>query len=565
MAKKSTRSTPPQTSKPATTNNSLPTSVWLPWALAGLAFILFSFGFSNKMAPIDDHSATVNNPAVLHFSLFGQFNLGMYAPLTWLGYAISYQLGGAHPLWYHLLSAGVHAVNVALVFKLFQRLQTSQTVSAVVALCFAIHPMQVESVTWIAAISTPLYALFSLLALNFYLKNLRDAAGGFAKDYWLALAMFLLACLSKSAAVVLPLSLMVLDAWMRRPLNRQVLIEKIPFFLVALPFGALTLYGRALAGHTADAAAPIVYSLADRGLMVCHTVLFYWTKLLSPFPALSIWYPFEKTAAGAWHWTYYAAPFALSGLLYLAWRVRHQMPFVWYGVLFYLVNVVLALPYATFGTFELRSDRYNYLACLGVFAVLAMLPGFFSEKKSAWESRIWGILCLLLLGWAASTLLRIRDWRDGLTLMTRAIETSGDNFGRAYLWRGMEYGDNGKVKESVEDLSKAIQINPALTEAYKYRGGLYGMMKQYQQSVADLNIYLQRNPNDAEQLYNRGLSLLNTNKLPEAVADFTRTLEINPDFVRAYRARGNVYKTLGETAKSEADLAEWERRKDSMR
>jgi len=571
MAKKSARSAHSPSPQSPPTATSTPAEVWLPWALAGVAFVLFSLCFPNKMVSMDDHSATVNNPAVRDFNLFGQFNLGMYAPLTWLGYALAYQIGGNNPLWYHLLSAVVHALNVALVFRLFQRLQGSQTVSAIVALCFALHPLQVEPVVWIAAFSTLLYALFSLLTLNFYLKNLRDTAdstaSSFSKNYWIALGLFVLACLSKSAAVALPLSLLVLDAWLRRPLARQVLLEKAPFFLVALAFGLLTLYSRPIA-EAGDALAPIAYSLSDRGLMVCHSVLFYWTKLLSPFPTLSVWYPFEKTASGGWHWTYYAAPFVLAGLLYGAWRMRHRAAFVWYGTLFYLTNVVFSLPYATFGTFELRSDRYNYLACLGVFAMLAMLPLFFREKKSAWENRTWAILCLLLLGWTFTTLRRIRDWRDSLTLMTRAIETSGHNFGRAYLWRGMEHGDNGRGKEAIDDLNRAIQINPALADAYKYRGGLLGQMKLYPQSVDDLTVYLERNPNDGEQYYNRGISLRNMGKLPEAAADFSKTLELNADpelVARAYRARGNVYKELGETAKSEADLAEWEKRKEGLK
>jgi len=566
MAKNSTRKPPVATAKSAVTVPSN-TNAWLLWGLAAATFLLYSFSFSNKMVSMDDHSATVNNSAVTDFAI-GQFNLGMYAPVTWLGYAIAYTLGKDNSFWYHLLSTAVHAFNVVLVFKLFQKLQATTTVAAVVAMCFALHPLQVEAVAWIAAFSTPLYAMFSLLALNFYVQNLHDVEksvdGRFPQKYWLTLGMFLLACLSKSAAVALPLTLIVLDMWLRRPINMQEVFEKLPFLALSLGFGALTLYSRISAVDASDVAVvPVVYSMSDRFLMICHTVLFYWAKIIAPL-GLSIWYPFEKTASGGWHWTYYASPVALAAIIYLAWRLRERIPFVWYGLLFYLANIVVSLPYATFGTFELRFDRYNYLACLGIFAILAMLPGYFGEKKSPWEGRIWAIICVLALFWLTKTALRIRDWKDSVTLMTRAIETTGDNYGRAYLWRGMEYGDNGKAKEAVADLTLAIQKNPGLTDAYKYRGGLYGLTKQYAASVADMDIYLKRKPDDAEQRYNRGLSLLNLNRVPEAIVDFENTLKINPDFFRAYRARGNAYKLLGETAKSEADLAEWERRSQSQ-
>ncbi len=557
MAKKSaskSKSPSPQASKP----DGIPAERWLPWALAALAFLLFSTGFGNQLLSMDDHSATVDNPAVKDFKIFDNVNLGMYAPVAWLGYAIAYALGKDNPLWYHLLSALVHAANVWLVFRLFRRLEASVTLAAVVAFFFAVHPMQVEAVAWIAAFSTPLFAMFSLLAMNFYIEHTRQTS--FGKNYWLALGMFLLACLSKSAAVTLPLALLALDFWLKRPVNQRHVLEKIPFFALALAFGIATFYTRTKAGHTDT---PADFSLLDRGLMACHTILFYWKKLLLP-TGLSIWYPFEKTGGG-WHWSYHAAPFALAGLVFLAWRSRREMPVLWWGVVFYLANIIVALPYATFGTFELRSDRYNYLACLGIFAIMASLPSFFKEKKPGLAGAGWAVLAGLGIIWLVTSALRIRDWKDTAVLRDKAIAAEGDNFGKAYLWRGMYLGDKGKLAESIQDLSKAIQKNPSLTEAYKYRGGLYGFAKQYEKSVGDLTKYLEQNPSDGEQYYNRGLSLLNLGRTREAIADFSKSLELNPDFVRAYLARGNAYRAIGETAKGDADLAEWKKKNENGR
>ncbi len=555
MAKKSTPKSQPAAAKP-TSSQDASVERWLPWVLSAVGFILFSIGFGNELLSMDDHSATVDNPAVTNFQIFNNVNLGMYAPMTWLGYAIAYSLGKNDPFWYHLLSALVHAANVWLVFRLLRRLDASVTVAAVAAFFFAVHPLQVEAVAWIAAFSTPLFALFSLLAMNFYVEHTRQS--GFGQNYWLALGMFLLACLSKSAAVTLPLALLALDFWLRRPLNQRHVLEKIPFFALSIAFGIATLYTRTKAGHTDT---PADFNLFDRGLMACQTVLFYWKKILFP-TGLSIWYPFEKTN-GAWNWTYYAAPVALAGLVFLAWRSRRAMPFLWFGVLFYLANIVVTLPYATFGTFELRSDRYNYLASLGIFFMLASLPGYFQEKRPARAGTVWAVLIGLGLVWLVTSALRIRDWKDTITLIDKAIAAEGDNFGKAYLWRGMYLGDKGKAAQSIEDLSKAIEKNPNLIEAYKYRGSLFGLAKQYEKSVSDLTKYLEKTPDAAEQYYNRGLSLLNLGRTQEAIADFSKTLELNPDFYRAYRARGNAYKALGQSEKGDADLAEWEKRKDS--
>lgn len=551
MAKKSTQQSK-KTEAPKGISDS--PEKWLPWALAVVAFILYSIGFSNQMVGMDDHSATVDNPAVKQFMLFNGFNLGMYAPLTWIGYEIAYTLGKESPYPYHLLSALVHAFNVVLVFRLFTRLNMQTALAAVIALLFAIHPLQVEAVAWIAGFSTPLFSMFSLLAMNYYLKHTQSE--GYGKYYWLALEMFLLACLAKSAAVTLPLTLLVLDMWTKRGWSRQVLLEKAPFFLLSLGFGILTLYSRQHAGQLDQ---PADFSVLDRGLMACHTVLFYWRKLIFP-TGLSIWYPFEKTN-GQWSWDYYAAPFILLALLFAAWRSRKLMPLLWIGMLFYLSNIVLALPWSTFGTFELRSDRYNYLAGLGIFAILASLPDFLKDKRPSWSGSAWIAIMALAFIYLVTSALRIRDWKDTTTLIDKAISTTGDNFGKAYLWRGMAYGKASDAQKALKDFSMAIQKNPQLYEAYKFRGNVLGMMKSYEQSVADLNIFLEHYPNEVPELYNRGLSLANLERNQEAIADFNRAIAIDSTFERLYRARGNCYLKVGEKEKGDADLQRYDRMK----
>ncbi|MEO6039812.1 MAG: hypothetical protein ABIQ93_15465, partial [Saprospiraceae bacterium] len=486
---------PPRQTPPAA---DMSPDTWMPWVAAGLAFVLFLTGIHNKMVSMDDHTATFDNPAVTGFNPFLGSNLGMFAPVTWMGYALAFAIQGKEATTlFHVFSAVVHVINVLLVFHLFRRLGSTPVVALVVSLFFAIHPLQVEAVSWIAAFSTPLFALFSLLAMNFYLRHTEAPALG--KNYWISLALFVVACLAKSAAVTLPLTLLVLDWWLKRPLNRQHILEKIPYFLVSLGFGIGTIITRTQAGF---ADTPADFNVLDRALMICHTLLFYWTKLLAPF-GLSIWYPFVKTQ-GTWSWTYYAAPLVLLALLWLAWRNRAKVPVIWFGTLFYLSNIVLALPYATFGTFELRSDRYNYLAGLGFFFILASLPDLFRIKRPSWVSPAWGTLTVLALLWLVLAGLRIQDWKDTITLIDSAIATTGDNFGKAYLWRGMDNGDNNRGKEALSDFNRAITINPGLTEAYKYRGGLLGFAKRYGESANDLSKYLAKHPNDAEQYYNRG-------------------------------------------------------------
>jgi len=552
MAKKSTASTRSPAQNQSDSN--IPVEKWLPWALAGLAFLLFATGFKNEMLAMDDHTATLNNLAVTDFALFSDFNLGMFAPVTWLGYAIAFQFGGESSILYHVLSALVHAANVLLVFQLFRQLGSNVTVAGFVAFFFAIHPIQVESVAWIAGFSTPLFSLFSLLAMHFYVKHCAEERMG--TNFWMAVGMFLLACLSKSAAVTLPLTLLVLDIWLKRPQDIKLYLEKTPFVAISLAFGILTLFSRQHAGQLDQ---PADFNLLDRGLMACHTVLFYWKKILMP-TGLSIWYPFVKTN-GAWDWTYYASPVLLAGILFGAWRSRNAMPLLWIGILFYLSNIIIALPWATFGSFELRSDRYNYLACLGIFVILTALPAYFSEKKPSWVTPSWAALVGLGAIWLIAAGSRVLEWKNTISLIESAMKATGDNFGKAYLWRGTILADAGKGDAALQDFNRALNINPQLYDAYKYRGNIMGLRKNYEASVNDLSKYIKQFPNAAPEIYNRGLSLTNLNQDSLALEDYNRCLELDSKFYRAYRARGNTYLKLGDPEKGNADLEEYARLK----
>lgn len=548
MSKKNKITAPKQSQ----TSESLSTETWLPLVLAVVAFVLFAAGFKNAMLEMDDHSATLNNPAVTDLDFFSKFNLGMFAPLTWLGYAIAYKLGGEHTFWYHFMGALVHAFNVWMVFRIFRQLGSSMMVAGLVAFFFGVHPLQVEPVTWIAGFSTPLFSMFLLLSISAYLKHFKSETTG--KYYWISLFMFLLACLAKSAAVTLPLTLVVLDLWGKRPLTRSAWMEKIPFFLISIGFGALTLVSRQQAGQLDQ---PADFSMLDRGLMACQTILFYWTKILAPV-GLSIWYPFVKNN-GVWPWTYYVAPVVLAGILYYAWRVREVMPLLWIGLLFYLSNIILSLPWATFGTFELRSDRYNYLAILGIFAFLTAIPDYLAEKKPGWTGGAWAILVAAGAMWLFLSGFRIREWKDTTTLIESALASTGDNFGKAYLWRGIIEAQTKNGQAAIQDFNRAIAANPNLYDAYKWRGNIGGPMKLYEQSILDLTKYLDKYPDDAPQFYNRGLSLVNIGQDSLAVLDFDKCISLDPKMSRAYRARGNTYIKLGQKEKGDADLQEYER------
>ena len=563
MAKKTQQTTskaPTQVVEPSAPFN------WLPWILAILAIILYATGFSNPLVAIDDHTATVDNVAVKSFNVFGHFNLGMYAPLTWMGYAIAYRLNGGaaageNALWFHIFSAAVHAVNVVLVYRLFQKVSTNGFIAGMVALFFAVHPIQVESVSWVAAFSTPLYALFTLLSLNYYLRYTEE---GKSRWYQLALLMAVLGCLAKSSAVVIPLLIVLLDYWKQPATDlKKRIAGYAPFFLISLVFGLLTIYSRQQTVAPPGVAAD--YSAFERFLAVCYTPLFYIGKLFYPLH-LNVYYSFNRNAAGQLPLIYYISPLVVAGLAFAAWYLRKKAPYIAFGLLFFMANHLFTLPFAPVGSFELCSDHYNYIAAAGIFFILAAGLAKVMDQQPDYAAGIKALVGVWAIGLFVLSTRQIGVWKETMTLMDNSIANGYFSNGKIYYWRGMEFGDRGQKgdqQKALDDFNRAIEIDSTLYDCYKYRGTFQGMKGQFDKSVADLTKYLNYNPNDAEYRFNRGLSYMSLEKYNEAINDFNLTLQSNPQFWQVYDSRSTAYAILGDTTRALADRAEFEKRRAS--
>jgi tetratricopeptide (TPR) repeat protein len=556
MAKKQIQKPVKQASGTAKKDSPLVADQYLPWIPVALAFVVFCTGLTNQLLAIDDNSATLDNPAVKHFSVLTQFNLGMYAPLTWTGYAMAYTLGEDNAFWYHLLSLVVHLTNVWLVFQLMMRLDKRHSLALAVSLIFAIHPIQVESVAWIAGFSTPLYATFYLLACNAYLDYIGQPAD--RSPYWKAIAFFILACLSKSAAVTLPVTLIVLDWWKKPAIDRnQRFLGYVPFFLISLVFGLLTIYTRHNSGMNVDPNGNH-FTLLERLLILGYTPVFYWYNMLAPFN-LNIYYTYARVD-GQLPWIYAASVGIFVLVCWGMWRVKQHSPIVFWGFLLFFANMFVMFPYMSHGTFELCGDHYNYLSIIGIAIVLAEGWRLLREKLKGASDTLqvvawgWGLLLVIL------SFMQVRTWKDTITVLTRAIDNGHNQQGMLYSARAQALVNQGKIIPALQDYKTALEINPGLIEVYKFRGALYGVTKQFDKSIADLNLYLEKFPNDAEYHYNRALSYLNLDKMQEALADLNKTIELDPNFSRAYRARGNALLEMGQAEQGQKDLQEWERR-----
>jgi len=504
---------------------------WLPQIILILAAVIVYFSsLSNGLVFFDDDKAILYNHALQNPTLYKFFtgqNLGMYAPVSWIAYWIGSFISGKEADGYHLLSLIFHAISGCLVFSIILHLTRRSWLAFFVALLFVVHPIQVEAVSWAAALSTALFALFYLGAYRAYLQYTATERPSYG---WLLLSYFLFTAsvLSKSAAVTLPVLLIATDFLFHRDRMKNLWKDKIFYFIVALWFGYKTFLTRQAEGHNIETVSAI-FGLSDRFFMVCQTLLFYPAKLLAPF-GFSIAYPFDKTN-GAWNWAYYAAPAALLGIAVLVWKTARHHREVLYGLALYLIPLAVMLPLRTVGSFELRSDRYAYVSCVGIFLLLGLLL----EKTTAAIRVAMTIGISMILAFLAFEQTTV--WKDGVQLFENCVEKVPQS---SLCQCNLAYNEliRSDFQNSAEHYSEALRLDPKLVEAFNGRGQAYLNLKKPTEALDDFTKAVQAGISSPKLFFNKGKCLVLLNRAIEAIPDLTKSLELEPNNAEAFYLRG---------------------------
>lgn len=576
MTKKK-KQTPPAVPSPVLTVPSEPISntpfsifdrPWLPFLLLALAAIaVFGASVNNGFVFFDDDKAILYNRALQNPSLgkfFSGQNLGMYAPLTWMAYWLGSMFSGQDAWGYHLVALLLHAFNAGMVYQVLLQLSKRPWLAFATALLFAVHPMQTEAVCWAAAMSTVLFSSFYLLSAYTYLQFSTKEKPNRAM-YAASLGLFLCACLSKSAAVTLPLLLLFFDFYKFKKLERNSWLSKIPYILISIAFGLYTFSTREAEGHNIQAASE-VFSVFDRLLMICQTLLFYPVKLLLPI-GFSVAYPFVKTE-GAWDLTYLVSPVLIAGLVYIIWwKLRTKTDYL-LGIALYFLPLTVMLPFRTVGSFELRSDRYVYLSCIGIFFLLALLAEKLEPKIR--NLALAGTACLFsLLAFQQSGV-----WKEGVALFKNCVAKTPEsalcqcnlaynellaldftnsilhysealkydpNTIEAYNGRGQAYMQMRKFPEALEDFTKAIQAGISTPKLYMNKGKCLVILNRPQEAIPDLTKSLTLEPKSFETYYFRAVAREKTEDMNGAIEDYTKAIQLNPQYLEALVNRGLIY------------------------
>jgi protein O-mannosyl-transferase len=470
---------------------------------------------------------------------FTGFYSGNYQPVTILIYAIEYKLSGYSASLYHFNNILLHIANTYLVFVLIRKISPKSIITALITTAFfAVHPVHVESVAWVAERKDVLYSFFFLLSLIVYTNYLRSS-----KLILLLLSgiLFVLSCLSKSAAVILPLVLLLLDYYSDRKYSWKMFLEKAPFFAISLIFGLVAMKSQNAAIQ--DAISKI--SPLDRSSIVSYSFLSYIFKAFIP-ANLSAVYPYPRELGSMLPLKYYFSILTLIALLLLVWYSRKWNKDVIFGFLFFVITIILVLQFVPVGGAAM-ADRYTYIPYIGLFFAAGKLLEYFSE--SVHFKKILAAVVLTFIIFSTVCNNRIKIWRNDETLFTDVINKY-PYCTIAHFDRGLYclhynaqilYANNSDKKtrnivSAIKDFDETLKLDEKYPDVYLNRGYARYMIADYAGSKLDFDRAIELKP-DAITYYNRGNTKKELNDFAGAIQDFDKTIQLSPSYVNAYNNR----------------------------
>ena len=513
------RKTAPEHSRPETSPDRRALIIAL--ILAGVVLLTYGQTLRCDFINYDDDAYVSNNAHVrpgLTFDgivwAFTSSSLYYWHPLTWLSHMLDCQLFELKAGGHHAVNVLLHAGNALLVFVLLFRLTGALWRSATVAALFALHPIQVESVAWIAERKNVLSGLMSLLTLLAYAGYCRRPDW---RRYLLVVAAFAAALMSKPAVVPLPFALLLLDYW---PLGRldsrasalRAAREKLPLFVMSLASSLVTFKGQQAMQAMRDLAdVPLAARLANAAI----SYMAYLRSLVWP-GHFAILYPYQRDLP---LWAGLAAAAAVLAVTAIAVWAARRAPFFTVGWLWYLVMLLPAIGIVQVGD-QARADRFVYLPVIGILVALTWGAAHLTAGRTKAVPVAAGVLLVVL---AARSWAQTAYWRDSLTLFTQNLQVTPDN-AVAHNNLGDALVKAGRTEEALAHFREGHRIAPECYVCLRNLGTAHLSLHHYDEARASLDEAVLIRPHDPEVHYRRGLLFLITGRREEAIAEYREAL-----------------------------------------
>jgi tetratricopeptide (TPR) repeat protein len=522
------------------------------WILLGLAAVVVAIyapvrGFA--FVTFDDPEYITLNPYIARgltwSGVWWAFTSGYmfyWHPLTWISHMLDIELFGMDAGMHHAASVLLHAANSMLLFVLLRRLTGAAWRSAFSAALFAVHPLRVESVAWVAERKDVLCGLFWMLTLLAYVSYSR--APGVRRYLWVAV-LLAAALMSKPMAVTLPFVLLLLDYW---PLNRiregskaelwRLVREKIPLFAMAVGAGIATYKIQ----HQVGAVAAL--DVLPVGVRVANALVSYVAYLGDTlWPAkLAALYPFQSLAV----WEIAGAAAVLAAISAAVWFASRR--YLTVGWLWFLGTLVPVIGLIQAGG-QARADRFTYLPLIGIFAAGAWGIAELAEKRAVSRTVLSAAAGALLAAFSMASRVQLGYWSDSVSLWTRAISVTEGNF-HAHNNLGYYLANQGRIAEAIPHFEEALRIRPDFPQAHSNLGAALAQQGRMAEAVEHYRAALKSDPNNADAHNNLGVALGNAGRTEEALHEFLEALRVHPDDANAHANAGVMLGDLGRRAEA---------------
>lgn len=547
---------------------------WITLALlAVLTFVVFYPSLRCEFTNWDDGTYVTENPMIWKLDgkaikeIFTKPVSLNYHPLTMLSLAIDYKFSKLDAYRYHLVNVLWHILNVLLLFIFTQRFvqglnqrniggfkPDSFYVALITSALWAIHPMRVESVTWVAERKDVMYVFFFFLSMLYYLRWIDTKKIPAAI---LCFLFFICSCLSKGMGVVLPIVLVLID-WFygdARTIKEfgKSILTKTHFFLAALVFGVIAFKIQSQGAI----AAMETFTLFQRLTFGCYGFIMYIYKLILPVN-LSAFYPYPFTdAAGNIPTIYYASPFIVLAIaiaiIVLMLKTDFAGKVLAYGFSFYFITIVLVLQFLSVGS-VIMADRYSYLSYVG----LLFIVGYFYEYvKKFFAGTADKLFSAALIGVVAIcsylTFERTKVWTNAETLWTDAM-SQYPFIEIAYENRGIYYKDHNELDKMLKDYEFVTdKLHSKNEKIWSNLGNLYGLQQKFDKSLAAYSKAIKYNPHNASTYLNRAITFSMMGQYSNSLPDFDKAIELDPNVALTYKNRAYTLLQLGQFDKSISD------------
>ncbi len=467
---------------------------------------------------------------------FSHYQLNNWVPLTMLSHMVDCQFYHLNAGDHHLTNVLLHAASAVILFLVLRQMTRVLWRSALVAAIFAIHPLHVESVAWIAERKDVLSGFFFMLTLWAYVhyaRHLRSLA-----TYFLVVLFFALGLMSKSMLVTVPIVLLLLDYW---PLNRfskplsqaempgwtknlsipsRLVIEKIPLLALSLACGTLTVFAQ---GHAIRPSTEYPFPVRlENSVVSCATYVY---QLFYP-ANLAVFYPFPKNGFSLFEVGVAVIVLAAISLGVFSWYRKY--PYLLTGWLWFLIMLLPVIGIVQVG-FQTRADRYTYLPEIGLSLMVVWLAAELIARLPHPQTILAAGTALILVAFIASARAQTAYWRDSESLWTHTLAVTQNN-SIAHNNLGLFLGTRGDLDGAAGHFQKAVDINTNYTEAYGNLGNVFYLKGQSDTAIAYYQKALSISPTNANLENNLGLAYAQKGQMDDAIAHFQKSVALDPHF-----------------------------------